>query len=603
LQQRPARGAVPADLTWDLSAIYADPAAWEADLARLDEDAAAVAAFRGRLEHAADLLGCLRARDALAERMTRVAAYASLHAAADGTDSRYQAWTARVGAASARVAAETAFVDTEVLAIPDAALEAAYRQEPDLSAYRRQIEEIRARRAHALQPETERALGMLADALAAPSTIYHRAVAADLDFPPVRDETGAEVETSVSRLEGLMLSRDRGVRERAYAARLAGLRRHRATLAATLAAMIRRNVDLARLRGYGSAEAMFLEPQHVPAEVYHNVLDVIHDEISPHVRRLVRLRQRLHDIPAMRGYDLGAPLDPSFNPGATFRQGQELIRAALRPLGDEYGQILAEAFANRWVDLAENAGKGHGAFCHTVYGVRAYVLMTWTDRMRNVFTLAHELGHAAHGMLAARSQRIGDTRAARFFIEAPSTANELLLGRHILATTDDPRMRRWVLTQFLGTFIHNMVTHLLQGHLERRLYALAEAGKPLTLAAIADAQGEIYERFYGGAVEVDEGMRLDWMTVPHYYTGLYPFTYAAGLACGHGVAEAIEAEGAPAAQRWIATLKAGGTRPPLELMRMAGVDMTSPEPLRRAVAYFGRLVREVEAAFAPDVRH
>ncbi len=602
--QRPARADVPADLTWDLTAIYATPEAWEADLGRLEQDTAAVAAFRGRLANGgpADLLGCLRASDALRERLVKVTSYASLHGSADGTDPRYQAWSARVGAAGARIAAATAFLETELLAVPDDVLAQAFAAEPALSAYRRQIEEIRDRRAHMLAPATEEALGMLSEALAAPAGIYRRAVAADLDFPTVRDEAGAEIQASVARLEGLMQSRDRAVRAQAAQARLEGLRRHRTTLAGLLAAMINRNVALARLRGYDSAEAMFLEPQHVPLTVYRSVLDVIHDEMAPHVRRLVGLRRRLNDIDTMRGYDLGAPLDPEFSPEATFAEGQGLIRAALAPLGEEYQVILADAFAHRWVDLAENQGKSHGAFCNTTYGVHSYVMMTWTNRMRNVFTLAHELGHAGHGMLAMRNQRIGDTRASRFFIEAPSTCNEMLLGRHILAGSADPRMRRWVGVQFLGTFLHNFVTHLLQGHLEHRLYALAEAGEPLTLAAIAGTQHEVYARFYGDTVAVDEGMSLDWMTVPHYYTGLYPFTYAAGLACGHAVAEAIGREGTPAAERWVATLKAGGTRPPLELMRMAGVDMTTAAPLRRAVAYFGELVGEVERAFLLDER-
>ena len=602
MQQRPARGDVPLDLTWDLSAIYPDATAWERDLDSLAADAQAVAAFRGRLHEPAALLGCMRALDLLRERAVKVQSYASLHGSADGTDPRYQGWAARAGAAAAGTAAETSFVDTEIQALSDDALEQAFAVEPPLQPYRREVDEIRARRAHTLQPETERVLGALGEALAAPSIIYRRAVAADLDFPAVRDETGAEVQTSVSRLEALLQSPDRALRERANAARLRGLRRHASTFAATLAAMIQRNVALARLRGYPSAEAMFLEPQHVPAEVYTNVLDVIHDEIAPHIHRLVRLRQRMNDIPEMHGYDIGAPLDPQWSPTATFREAEELIRTSLSPLGDEYGQIMAEAFAHRWVDLADNVGKSHGAFCNTVYGVHSYILMTWQDRMRNVFTLVHELGHAGHGMLAARNQRIGDTRATRFFIEAPSTANQMLMGRHILSTTNDPRMRRWVSTQFLQVFIHNMVTHLLQGHLERRLYQLAEAGKPLTLAAIETAQGEIYERFYGGTVAVDEAMRLDWMTVPHYHTGLYPFTYAAGLACGHAVVDAIVREGAPAAERWIATLKAGGTLPPLELMAMAGVDMRKPAPLARAVDYFGELVREVETAFLLDVR-
>ncbi len=602
--RRPARADVPAELTWDLSVIYPTPAAWEADLAALEQDTAAVAAFRGRVADGgpAALLGCLRAMDALRERQVKVGSYASLHGSADGTDARYQGWTGRAGAAGARIAAATAFVETEILAVPEDVLAQAFAAEPGLAPYRRQVDEIRAQRAHMLAAATEEALGALSEALGAPAVVYRRAVAADLDFPAVRDEKGAEIQASVARLQNLMQSRDRAVRAQAAQARLEGLRRHRTTLAALLAAMINRNVALARLRGYASAEAMFLEPQHVPAAVYTNVLNVIHDEMAPPVRRLVRLRQKMNSIDEMREYDLNAPLDPDFDPEATFAEGQALIRAALAPLGDEYQGILADAFAQRWVDLADNQGKSHGAFCNTIYGVHSYVMMTWTNGMRNVFTLAHELGHAGHGMLAMRNQRIGDTRSTRFFVEAPSTCNEMLLGRHILAGTADPRMRRWVSVQFLGTFLHNFVTHLLQGHLEHRLYGLAEAGEPLTLAAIAGTQKEVYERFYGDALTVDEGMSLDWMTVPHYYTGLYPFTYAAGLACGHAVSEAIAREGAPAAERWVQTLKAGGTRPPLELMRMAGVDMTTTAPLRRAVAYFGELVGEVERAFLLDPR-
>lgn len=599
VRHRPERSEVPEALTWDLAAIYPDEPAWEAAVAHVTDDLAQVATFRGRLgESGATLLGCLRARDALMRQLVKVGAYASLHASVDGASAVAQARAIRASALGARVRAEIAFIESELLDLADPVLAAAFAAAPELEAYRHQIDDVRRLRGHRLVPEAERAIAALGNALAAPGTVYHRAVAADLDFPAVQDAEGREVQTSVGRLEGLMQSPAREVRRQAHEALAAGLRRHRATFAATLAAMIERNVALARLRGYGSAEEMFLDPQRVSLHVYGNVLDVIHDAIAPHVRRLLRLRQARLDLPELRRYDLNAPLDPDYQPAATIEEGRELILTALRPLGEEYQAILADAFAHRWVDRADNVGKSHGAFCSTVYGVHSYVCMTWQDRMRDVFTLAHELGHAGHGMLAARNQLIGDTRPTRFFIEAPSTCHELLLGRHILAGTDDPRMRRWVIGQFLGTFLHNMVTHLLQGHLERRLYALAEAGRPLTLAAIMAAQGEVYERFYAGAVAVDDGMRLDWMTVPHYYTGLYPFTYAAGLACAHGVADAIAREGQPAVDRWLRTLKAGGTRPPLELMAMAGVDLSSPEPLRAAVGFFGEMVTQMEELFA-----
>jgi oligoendopeptidase F len=201
-------------------------------------------------------------------------------------------------------------------------------------------------------------------------------------------------------------------------------------------------------------------------------------------------------------------------------------------------------------------------------------------------------------MLAGRAQIISNARTTRLFVEAPSTANELLLGNYILDTTADPRLRRWVILQFLGTFMHNMVTHLLEAHLEQRLYDLAEAGQPLTLATIMQAQGEVLERYFAGTVNVDDGARLNWMQVPHFYVGLYPFTYAAGLSSAHAVVEAIRTAGQPAVDRWLRTLAAGGTLPPLELMQLAGVDMASPEPLRRAVAFFGSLVDELEKGFA-----
>jgi len=596
----PPRDQAPLEETWNLEDIYPSSSAWGNDLMCIDDDVAAVTASQGQLgDGAQHVLQCLHARDVLHERLSRVAMYAQLSVSADGMSPANQAMAARVGALGARVGAATSFITTELVALPDGVLERYLAEEPALGVYRIQLEEVLAERPHVLLPETEATLAALSETFSAPSTIWQRATANDLTWDPVRGSDGQEQPVSIAAyVFGLSGSPDRELRRRGYESLGAGLNRYKTTLATTLATHIKQNVTMARLRHYDSAAEMILTPQKVPLDVYQTVVDVVHDEIAPHVRRLVRLRRRLFNLDRVYRYDLDAPLDAGDDPPTTFAESGQLIREGLRVLGDEYGEIVDAGLRGRWVDRAENAGKRSGAFCATVYGVHSYVFTTWRDNLRSTFILAHEFGHAGHLMLAARNQIISNARPGRFFIEAPSTANELLLGRHILDTTNDPRLRRWVILQFLGTFTHNMVTHLLEAHFERRLYELAESGKPITVKTVMDVQGEVFERFYDGTVVVDDAARLYWAQQPHFYVNLYPFTYAAGLACAYGVSEAIRAEGQPAVDRWLHTLKAGGTLSPLELANQAGVDMASPEPIRRAVAFFGSLVDELERSFA-----
>jgi oligoendopeptidase F len=254
--------------------------------------------------------------------------------------------------------------------------------------------------------------------------------------------------------------------------------------------------------------------------------------------------------------------------------------------------------ARRWVDRADNIGKSSGAFCASPYGVHPYILITWSDTMRNVFTLAHELGHGGHFGLAMRHQRFANMRPGMPFIEAPSTMNEMLLAQHILARSSEPRLRRSVILQVLGTFHHNFVTHLLEAELQRQVYAFAEGGGSVTAAVLNERKGEILQRFWGDTVRIDDGARMTWMRQPHYYMGLYPYTYSVGLVASTAMALRVQQEGEPAVQRWLAVLKAGGTRKPLELLQMAGIDLATPQPIHDAVAYVGRLVDELEASFA-----
>ena len=342
---------------------------------------------------------------------------------------------------------------------------------------------------------------------------------------------------------------------------------------------------------------MLLDPQQVTREMYLNQLEVIQKELSPHMRRFAQLKKRVLGLDEMRFCDLKAPLDPDFSPKTTYEEASEVILQALSVMGPEYSEIIKKGLTERWVDLADNVGKSTGAFCSSPYGVHPYILITWTNTMRSAFILSHELGHAGHFYLAGKNQRMTNTRPSMYFVEAPSTMNEMLLGNYLLSQTKDTRMRRWVVLQMLGTYYHNFVTHLLEGELQRRVYEFAESGKPITAATLCEQKLDLLSKFWGDSVVVDEGAGLTWMRQPHYYMGLYPYTYSAGLTVSTAVAQMISEEGKHAVDRWLEVLKAGGTMRPLELIKHVGLDMTKPVAIRKAVAYVGTLVDELEKSY------
>jgi oligoendopeptidase F len=421
----------------------------------------------------------------------------------------------------------------------------------------------------------------------------------DIQFAPFVDGAGQRHANAFNAFESnYELHDDASVRHAAWASFTSGLAAYQNTYAATLATEVNKNVVLARLRRYESTEHYLLQQHKVPHSLYRNILAIIQAELAPHMQRYARLRQRVLGLAQVRVCDLKVALDPAFNPKLSFDQGFELVIQGLKVLGPDYGDYLHKAWRQRWVDRADNIGKSSGAFCATPYGVHPFILMTWGGSMRNVFTLAHELGHGGHFSLAMQHQRLRNTRPAMPFIEAPSIMNEMLLARHVLARESDPRLRRSVIMQVLGTFHHNFVTHLLEAELQHRVYACAEAGQSVTASLLNELKGDILQGFWGDSVHIDEGARLTWMRQPHYYLGLYPYTYAVGLVASTAMAQRIADEGEGAVQRWLGVLKAGGTLAPLELMAQAGIDMSSPEPIREAVVYAGSLVSELEQAFA-----
>ncbi|MDW6055900.1 oligoendopeptidase F [Bacillus paralicheniformis] len=600
-EKRPKRSEVPQELTWNLTDLFPSYEAWEDALVKIEEDLVSIGSFKGRLHEGADvLLDCLMLQEKLLERLVRAAAYTHLRKSEDLTNPVNQADASRMAALQAKLNAGLSFIQSEILEFPENQVETYIKNEKGLEPFSKMLSEIMERKPYKLAPETEEALAVLGEVHDAPYKIFGMAKLADMQFSPIQDRNGNELANSFALYEGkYMFSPDTHIRRTAFDSFTNTLQTYKNTIAAVYETEVKKQVGMSRLRGYQSATDMLLQPQSVTLEMYHNQLDVIKNELAPHMRKYAALKKRVLDLDDMRFCDLQAPLDHDFSPKTTYEQAGRMILDALQVMGPEYAEVMETALTERWVDLADNIGKSTGAFCSSPYGVHPFILMTWTDTMRDAFTLAHELGHAGHFYLANRKQRIMNVRPSLYFIEAPSTMNEMLLAQHLFSKTNDPKMKRWVINQLMGTYYHNFVTHLLEGEYQRRVYELAEQGCALTASVLSEQTTAVLSEFWGSGVKLDEGAGLTWMRQPHYYMGLYPYTYSAGLTASTIVSQQIKEEGRPAVERWLNVLKTGGTMKPLDLLKHAGIDMSTDQPIRQAVAYVGTLVDELEKLYDP----
>jgi oligoendopeptidase F len=388
------------------------------------------------------------------------------------------------------------------------------------------------------------------------------------------------------------------LRRNAYRSFVAGLSTGKNTIAALFATQARGRAIEAKLRGSASATEMLLARQGVPLDLHNRLHDVILNELAPAMRRLAGLRQRQLGLTEVLYCDLEAQLDSEPGPVMSFAEGRRIICNGLSVLGPEYSAIIEAAFRDRWIDWADNEGKTSDSFAGGGTVPHPYVLINWDDSLRGVNTLAHELGHAAHDYLIGTYNPRGQACYPLLLCEAASTANEVIIGTQLLRGATEVHERRCIIEQLLTSYYHNLVRHLMEGELQRRLYPLADAGQPITADLLCRTQEDILRAFWGDSLTIDEGARLTWMRQSHYYMDtLYSYTYSGGISVGTAVARAILREGAAAAERWLTALKAGATLKPIELAALAGVDLTSPAPLRETVAFVGELVDELIATY------
>ncbi len=593
-KKRLKRSEVPTEMTWNLSDLFETRILWQQELALIDKAISKIGAFKGSLcKTSKSLLDCLLLYEKASIKMVQLGTYARLKQHSDATNPNNQEDLLAFSAVEARFKLATSFIESEIMALDKQSFNQLLEQDNRLQVFKLYLSKIYDKKEHQLSAETEEALAALSELMNSPVTLYRISKAADMKFEPFKDDKGNLYHNPLFSLN----SANSIVRKKAFASFYKTLERYKNTYATNYATEVRKQVALSKLRGYQSVTHMLLDSQKVSIEMYENQLNIIFNELAPHMRKYAKLKQKQMNLTKMCFCDLTAPLPTDYNPPVTFSDLQDLVTEALGVLGAEYQEMVKRAFAERWIDYGDNVGKSTGASCTTPYGVHPFIKMTYTGTMRSAFTLAHELGHGGHFFYANKEQRLFDVRPSLYFVEAPSTMNELLLAQHLMKKGADPKMKQWVIIQLLGTYYHNFVTHLLEAEFQRRIYNLAEQEVALTANMLCNTKQTVLQEFWSDAVEISRADGMTWMRQPHYYRGLYPYTYSAGLTASTAIAQQINEEGQPAIDRWLKVLKAGGTLSPEELMKLAGIDMTNPEPIRTAVAYVGSLIDELERLY------
>lgn len=596
----PPRGAIAREYTWDSDSIFPSVAAWEDALGQVEADLAALQRFRGRLGEGPGVLAdWFDEYQRVFRLLGQVVVYASMHHAVDTTDQEAAARYDRARGLQARAAAAVAFADPEMLAVGPATLRR-WAQDPRLALYAHYFARLERRGAHVRSPEVEELLGLVTDPFRTAAAAHGILADADLVFLPAHTAAGEPVEVAQGNVRALLASPDREVRRTAWTHYADAYLAHQQTMASLLAAGVKQNVFLARARRYASALEAALAPNHVPVEVFWTLLATFQRRL-PLWHRYWRLRRRVLGYDRLQPYDLTAPLTARM-PVVPFRQAVEWVAEGMRPLGDEYVQVLRRGvLEQRWVDVYPNRGKRAGAFSTGAPGTHPFLLMSYNDDIYGLSTLAHELGHSMHSYFAWQAQPLVYARPGIFLAEVASNVNQALVRAYLLASQSDRDLQIAVLEEAMANFYRYFLIMPSLARFELEIHQRVERGGALTARTLNALMADLLAECYGDEVALDpERVGITWATFPtHLYANFYVFQYATGIAGAHALADRILGGAPGAAAAYLAFLRAGSSLFPLDALRLAGVDLATPEPVERAFDVLAGYVERLEALLAP----
>ena len=588
-----SRKEIPEELTWDLSHIYATEEDMSRDAERMEQLAQEIVEkYKGHLDTPEQIEACVTAYRQVYELMTLTGSYCDLAVSVDYYDNYNQERNGKISRLTAKLQSLLSFVRSEIMEQEEEVIKKAIAVSDGNKHF---LQNVLRDKAHRLHPEAERVVSALSQSIyGTPYEVYNIAKLADMKFDNFVVD-GKEYPLGYTLFEDdYEYEPDTRVRRAAFDAFSKKIREYENVTATAYNANVQTEKVLSTLRGFDSVYDYLLFDQKVSREPYDRQINLITEKLAPHMRKYAKLIQKVHGLDKMTFADLKLPVDPDYAPSVTIEGSREYIEKGLSILGEEYVQMVRTAYEERWVDFAQNKGKSTGGFCASPYGKNSFILLTWNNKMSDVFTLAHELGHAGHFKSCNSSQSIFDTEVSTYFVEAPSTMNELLMAHYLLKTSQDKRFRRWVLTCMIGnTYYHNFVTHLMEAAYQREVYRLVDAGGSVQAETLSNIMRDTLQKFWGDAVEINEGAELTWMRQPHYYMGLYSYTYSAGLTIATQMCKRIENEGEGAIEDWKKVLAAGSTLAPVELAALAGIDITTDAPLLDTIETIGSMIDEI----------
>ncbi|MFI8705864.1 oligoendopeptidase F [Bacillus sp. NPDC077411] len=592
----PARSEIEVENTWRLEDIFQTDAEWETEFQAVKELLPKLTEFKGKLgESANTLLEALQYEDEISMRLGKLYTYAHMRYDQDTTNSSYQALNDRAKSLYSQASSGMAYIVPEILTIEEETLQSFLQENKELKVYEHALEEITRQRPHVLSEAEEALLAQASEVMGASSNTFGILNNADLKFPSIQDENGEEVEVTHGRYIQFLESDDPRVRHDAFHAVYETYGKYKNTFASTLNGAIKRNNFYASVRKYDSARQAALSNNNIPESVYDQLVETVNENLHL-LHRYIDIRKRALGLDELHMYDLYTPLVPEVKMNVTYKEAQDMLLQSLHVLGEEYVEILQEAYENRWVDVYENKGKRSGAYSSGAYGTNPYVLMNWHDNVNNLFTLAHEFGHSVHSYYTRKTQPYVYGDYSIFVAEVASTCNEALLNDYLLKTTDDKKKRLYLLNHYLEGFRGTVFRQTMFAEFEHVIHQKVQEGHAVTPDMLTDIYYELNKKYFGDSLVIDKEIGLEWSRIPHFYYNYYVYQYATGFSAATALSKQILEEGKPAVERYINEfLQAGSSDYPIEVLKKAGVDMTSSEPVKEAMQVFEEKLNELEA--------
>lgn len=587
------RNQIPVERTWKLEDIFTTDELWEKEFNQLKQDIPEITQYQNKLgESAETLLSALKLQDDLSERLGKLYTYAHMRYDQDTTNSFYQALNSKADNILTLASSSMSYFVPELLTIKEDKLEQYMQENKELSMYRHSLNEVTRQQAHVLSQKEEELLAEASESISNASQTFNMLNNADLTFPTIKNEDGDEVELTHGRYINFLESKDRNVRKEAFKAMYNTYGEFQHTFATTLTGNVKTDNFIAKVRNYDSARQAALDNNNIPEKVYDNLVEAVNERL-PLLHRYTELRKKVLELDELHMYDMYTPLIQDVDMEITYEKAQEHVLESLKPMGTEYIEIVKEAFANRWIDVEENKGKRSGAYSSGTYGTNPYILLNWQDNVNNLFTLIHELGHSVHSYHTRKSQpfRYGDYSI--FVAEVASTTNEALLNDYMLKNTTDKNEKLYLLNHFLEGFRGTLFRQTMFAEFEHDIHQRMQKGEALTSESLTKIYYDLNKKYFGDEVVSDEEIGLEWARIPHFYMNYYVYQYATGYSAATALANKIlNEEGA--VNRYLDFLKAGNSDYPIEVLKKAGVDMTSKQPILDALDVFEERLTEME---------